>query len=101
MISGSVVFSGFNRGGMPGWTCSSSAMPEWKYFDVMIAGIDAIVPADGALQNVNEVVQARRGVAMLGALRVAAERRVVVAHRIDRDEQDVPRLLERLRDGQR
>ncbi len=26
-------------------------MPEWKYFDVMIAGIDAIVPADGACVN--------------------------------------------------
>ena len=47
-------------------------MPEWKYFDVMIAGIDAIVPADGALQNVNDVElldelgEPRRGVAMLG-----------------------------------
>ena len=34
---------------------SSSAMPEWKNFDVRIAGIDAIVPADGALQKANDV----------------------------------------------
>jgi len=55
MISGSVVFSGLSLGGVPGGMFSSSAMPEWKYFDVMIAGIDAIVPAEGALQNVNDV----------------------------------------------
>ena len=35
-----------------------SAMPEWKNFDVMIAGTDAIVPADGALANVNETPRA-------------------------------------------
>ena len=51
MISGSVVFSGMIRGGWPRRTLSSSAMPEWKYRDVRIAGIDAIVPADGACAN--------------------------------------------------
>ena len=35
-------------------TVSSSAIPEWKYFDVKIAGIEAIVPADGALVNAND-----------------------------------------------
>ena len=55
MISGSVVFSGLIFGGMPGGRFSSSAMPEWKNFDVRIAGIDAIVPADGATVNENDV----------------------------------------------
>ena len=53
-------------GGEPAGMFSSSAIPEWKYFDVMIAGIDAIVPADGAFVNVNDVDRftssARRGV---------------------------------------
>ena len=51
MISGSVVFSGRMPGGLPAGRFSSSAIPEWKYFEVRIAGIDAIVPADGALAN--------------------------------------------------
>ena len=55
MISGSVVFSGRMPGGVPGGRgLSSSAIPEWKYFEVRIAGIDAMVPADGALVNAND-----------------------------------------------
>jgi hypothetical protein len=54
MISGSVVLSGRMRGGIPRGPRSSRAIPEWKYFEVRIAGIEAIVPADGALANAND-----------------------------------------------
>jgi hypothetical protein len=69
MISGSVVFSGRMPGGVPGGRgLSSSAIPEWKYFEVRIAGIDAIVPADGALANANDTERltssASRGVVL-------------------------------------
>jgi hypothetical protein len=58
------------------------------------------VPADGAFANVNEVDEARRRVARLGARQVAAEAGVVVTNRVDRDQQDVPvAALERIRDG--
>ena len=67
--------------------------------EVMIAGTDAIVPAEGALANSNDDrraarrVEVGRGVA-LPALGVAAHPGVVVAEGVDGDEQEVPVALE-------
>ena len=33
-------------------------MPEWKNFEVMIAGTEAIVPVDGAFAKLNETPRA-------------------------------------------
>ena len=43
---------------MPFFTFSSSASPEWKNFDVMMAGTEAMVPAAGALAKEKETERA-------------------------------------------
>ncbi len=51
------VFSGRIFGAL-GRRSGPSAMPEWKNFEVMIAGTDAIVPVDGALAKLKEMPRA-------------------------------------------